>query len=92
MNYDDEYIRLAAARAVEFLSNNTKIKEELAGNMELRTIMVTIVAVRIKTRPACIRGGLFHKRSQVLEPLAQSRNVQPAVRVRHVQCKTNREH
>ena len=71
MNYDDEYIRLAAARAVEFLSNNTKIKEELAGNMELRTIMVTIVAVRIKTRPACI-GRITRRRRRSRRAISQT--------------------
>lgn len=64
MNYDDEYIRLAAARAVEFLSNNTKIKEELAGNMEIRTIMVIVVAVPVKTRPACI-GRITRRRRRL---------------------------
>ena len=37
MNYDDEYIRLAAARSVEFLSNNIKIKY-----IELDDLKVTL--------------------------------------------------
>ena len=61
MNYDDEYIRLAAARAVEFLSNNIKIKEELAGNLEIRTIMVNLAVFAIRNRPACI-GRIMRKR------------------------------
>ena len=62
MNYDDEYIRLAAARAVEFLSNNINIKEELAGNMELRTIMVMGVVAAMRNRPACT-GRTTRRRS-----------------------------